>query len=107
MPQRFELVSEPVEARIMRGFDEQIEAISAIVFSVSNKTNCFMGSASHALSNKEFVVTMTTTSISLLSPKSLPGFLFSVAILIRLMREIVISRHAYTAVEKQYKNKNE
>lgn len=106
MPKRFEIVSEPVEERLQRGITSQVEATwftaHSILSELSNRTNIALNVTTTALSDKEFVHRVSSTSVRLLSPSSLPGFLFAAALFARVVHHVLLNRMARNAVSKQY-----
>ena len=106
MTKRFEVVSEPVEERLQKGLKSQVEATwftaHSILFELSNRTNLALNVTSNALSDQEFVHRVSSTSVRLLSPSSLPGFLFAAALFARVVHYIFLNRMARSAVSKQY-----
>lgn len=83
-------------------FDATLVTISELILTVSNGTNSAFGSASETFADTEFVHKMTSTSFKLLSPGSLPGFLFVASFLLRVLHYVVVNRMARFEVEKQY-----
>lgn len=106
MPKRFEIVSEPVEERLQKGISSQVEATwftaHSILSDLSNRTNLALNITSTALSDQEFVHRVSSTSVRLLSPSSLPGFLFAAALFARVVHYVLLNRMARTAVSQQY-----
>ena len=106
MPKRFEVVSEPVEERLQKGITSQVEATwftaHSILSELSNRTNLALNVTSTALSDQEFVHRVSSTSVRLLAPSSLPGFLFAAAMLARVVHYILLNRMARRAVSKQH-----
>jgi len=103
MPPRFEVVSEPLEDRLQKSLTSQLQSTlttfhSAASF-VTNNTN-------NILSDHEFVARVSGTAVTLLSPRSLPGCFFALAIVVRIVRAFMISRMAHKAVAKQNEAKS-
>lgn len=106
---RFEVVSEPFEDRLQKGLTFQIHStittFHSVLNTISNNTNHAIDATASALSDHALVSRVSSSSIELLSPRSLPGFLFSIAILIRIVRAVAVSRMAHAAVRRQYASK--
>lgn len=106
MPKRFEIVSEPVEERLQKGITSQVEATwltaQSLLTDLSSRTNVALNVTSSALSDKDFVHRVSSTGVQLLSPSSLPGFLFAMALFVRVMHRVLLNRMARNAVAKQY-----
>lgn len=104
---RFEIVSEPVEERLHKGIVNQVEATlvtaHGVLEGLKYRTNNVVNATSTAFSDKRFVHTLSTTAVGLLSPASLPGFLLTIALLLRLAHVLIVHKLAKRAVLRQYK----
>ena len=106
MAPRFEIVPEPVEERIQKGLTEQLHATlltaNTALSSISNGTNYALGATTAAFADHEFVHQISPAAIGLLSPRSLPGFLFACALSLRIIHTVLVSKMAHRAVAEQY-----
>jgi hypothetical protein len=111
MAPRFEVLPEPIEDRLQKGLTSQVVAtlstLNTLSNTITNSTNVLFNTTSNAFADEEFVNRISETGIRLLSPQSLPGFLFALAIALRVARYVLISRMAQHAVSKQYSPKDE
>lgn len=106
MPGRFEIVSPPVEERLQKGLTSQVEstinAAHSILSGLTNRSNSVYNTTSAALADPRFVHTVSSTAVKLLLPNSLPGFLLTTALILRLLHTFLLGRMAQKAVRAQY-----
>ena len=104
MPRRFEVVSPPVEQRLQQGLHDQtmlaFDAAKGILDALEGKRGETVNTTRALLNNKQFVAVLIGNSVRLAMPSSLPGFLFLLAALLRLVRWASIRFSASRAVAK-------
>lgn len=104
MPRRFEIVSAPVEQRMQQGLHDQtmlaFDAAKGIFNTLEGKRGDAVNTTRALLNNREFVALVVGSGARLAMPSSLPGFLFLLAVLLRLVRWASIRFAASRAVAK-------
>lgn len=105
MPKRFEIVAPPVEERLQSGLIQQLEATvntaNSLFYGLQNKTTTLRNSTSTLLSDQDLVHHISTTAIQLLSPTSLPGALFTIALVLHILHHLLVNKLARRMLAKQ------
>jgi hypothetical protein len=102
MAPRFQIVNAPIEQRVQTSINEQAEVAIRSLFAflkvVNDRRQTAVNSTLTIMSDEELVKHVTSTSLSLLRPSSLPGFLLCLAVILQLVHWIALTRVCHKAV---------
>ena len=106
MTPRFEIVSAPLEQRVHTTLRDQteiaVQTILSMVRFFNEKRDKTLSSTSSLLQNEEFVRRVTLTSVTLIRPTSLPGFLLLLAVLARIAHWAALSMVCNKALSRAH-----
>jgi hypothetical protein len=103
---RFQIVSAPLDTKIQETLTQQFELSLKVLADFTKRKSNFFSTANTLLTNEEFLTVTSKRAAQLLSPKSLPGALLILAIMLRLIHYFLLRRYASHAVRTQLNKHN-
>ena len=103
---RFQVVSAPLDTKIQETLTQQLQLSLKVVADFTKKKSHFFTTANRLLTNEEFLIVTSKRAAQLLSPKSLPGSLLIIAIMLRIIHYFLLRRYAAHAVRTQHNKHN-
>ena len=104
MSPRFQVVNAPIEQRVQTSINEQAEVAIRSIFVflnfVNDRRHMAVNSTITIINDDELIKHVTSTSLSLLKPSSLPGFLLCLAVVLRLVHWVALTRVCHNAISK-------